>query len=233
MIDETLFYDICQYDYYIIASDLLNDKNIDVNLQYDRNEYSKLRIWYSIESDLEPAKFRCSKTTLYRAIEKENVEIVKLLLSCDNINTNEICQYATSEDNWLVEKRPLFLAVENNNIEIVKLLLSNKDIKVNFINTDEYENGGGEVYFYKYTALYESVEQENIEIIKLLLSNKNTDVNALNRKLIDYEGGGGKNEGKWDRTALFRAIDKENIEIVNLLLENKGIDLDIINSLFP
>lgn len=108
LIDETLFYDICQHDYYIIASDFLNDNKIDVNLQYGRNEYSKLRIWYSINIDLEPAKFRCSKTTLYREIEKENIEIVKLLLSCDNINLNKICKYVTCGDDWLVEKTPLF-----------------------------------------------------------------------------------------------------------------------------
>ncbi|KAK8843546.1 hypothetical protein M9Y10_024602 [Tritrichomonas musculus] len=230
MIDESLFYDVCQFDYYIIASDLLNNKNIDINQEYNRYEYSKIRIWYSICSNPKPEKIRCSKTALFRAVQKENIEIVKLLLSFDKINVNTICSYEYHDlEEWWVERTSLFLAIENNNIEIIKLLLSIEDINVNIINTDDYCDGGGCEYYYKYTALYESVEQENIEIIKLLLSNKNINVNAPSRKFVDFEGGGEPGEGKWDRSALFRAIDKENIEIVNLLLENEGIDIDAIS----
>ena len=166
---------------------------------------------------------------MFRAVEKENIEIIKLLLACnDDINVNAINKSSSELCNS--EKTALFAAVEKENIEIIKLLLQNDKIDVNIVNNIDYTTGGGDMSYWYYTAIYESFERENIEIVKLLLANANIDVNSDNEKHEDHQGGGDPNEGKFLKTLLYRAIEKENIEIVKLLLTFEEIDIDIISS---
>ena len=75
------------------------------------------------------------------AIEKENIEIINLLLTKDNIDVNipyilnqfyikfKIISF-NSIRNRIQEKTPLHLAVEKNYIKIIKILLAHKNIDV-------------------------------------------------------------------------------------------------------
>lgn len=78
------------------------------------------------------------KTALYIAIEKGNIEIVKLLLKNEKIDvniSNRIKWHESGTDNCnQYEKTALFLAIEKENIEIIELLLSNNKIDVNITN---------------------------------------------------------------------------------------------------
>ena len=90
------------------------------------------------------------KTPLYIAVEKENIDIVKLLLMNDEIDVNltnksfynfqendyikelvdEYDHYQKFDNNITAEKTSLYRAIEIGNIEIVKLLLMNRKIDV-------------------------------------------------------------------------------------------------------
>ena len=59
------------------------------------------------------------------AVEKENLKIIKLLLSNDKIDVNIINK--SNND----EKSTLHLAVQNKNIDIIRFLLSFKNIDFN------------------------------------------------------------------------------------------------------
>lgn len=125
---------------------------------------------------------------MYLTIEKENIEIVKLLLNNDkidiNINNREIEAHNSVTATirkiaMLKEKTALFLAVEKENIEIIKLLLNKENLLINEYN--------GEWFL---TALHLAAQKSNIEIVKLLLSrkdiNKNIKQGFSNKKPIDY-----------------------------------------------
>ncbi len=140
------------------------------------------------------------KTALYLAVENENIEIVKILLSHKDVDVNILNEsnaeytrgrsdeYFSYTDYKTKNKKrtALYLAVLKENTEIIKLLLENKRIDVNVINTSTFDTAWdkGDVYFTEYkkerTALYLAVQKRNIEIINLLLSNNNIDVNILN-----------------------------------------------------
>lgn len=72
------------------------------------------------------------------AIEKENIEIVKLLMSHNKFDVNFPYMYL-GEDS-IEEKPPLYFAVEKGNIEIVKLLMSNDKLDVNIPYINDKEN---------------------------------------------------------------------------------------------
>ena len=102
------------------------------------------------------------KPPLFIAIENENIEIIKLLLSCKKIDVNEFGYHLSQIDDYKSldnlfqtdcienifkyeeeEKTLLCLAIEKENTEIVKLLLSNRYIDVNikyFITIKQYNN---------------------------------------------------------------------------------------------
>ena len=65
------------------------------------------------------------KTALYLAVEKENIKIIKLLLSNNKIDVNIINK--SNKD----EKSALHLAVQKESVEITKSLLSFKNIDIN------------------------------------------------------------------------------------------------------
>ena len=83
------------------------------------------------------------KTALFCAIEKVNLDIVKLLLAIDNINVNiEITRtekkideqhpwIRNDKENVVTKRTPLHFAVKRRYAEITKLLLNNKSIDIN------------------------------------------------------------------------------------------------------
>lgn len=76
------------------------------------------------------------------AIEKNDISIVKLLLSNKNLDINskkiELSQYYGEKIEillyWIYELTALNIAVGYSNIEIIKLLLANDKIHINAIS---------------------------------------------------------------------------------------------------
>lgn len=65
------------------------------------------------------------KTALYEAVRRDNIKIVKLLLTKEKIDINI--------QNYL-KNTSLHLAAKKENIEIVRILLHHKRIKINIKN---------------------------------------------------------------------------------------------------
>lgn len=115
---------------------------------------------------------------LYFALEFENTEIIKLLLSSDRIDINYQKQYYNDDE---YQGPLLYEVVNNKNIEIVKLFLECDRVNVNdfcIIKTK------GKVK--KRTALHLAVKIGNIQIIKLLLNHKRINIDEVDENDFDY-----------------------------------------------
>ena len=147
---------------------LLSSKNIDLSSTYKHKYYEEvekepiirtLRNLFSFKADTVQNRFSklsaamyhlclkymyITKTALNIAVEKNNTEIVKLLLLNPNTNVEDTykCTYFTSNKesieifepllycfSWTSKKTSLNIAVQNANIDIVKLLLEKSNIK--------------------------------------------------------------------------------------------------------
>ena len=137
------------------------DTNI-VNKELDKkDEYNEIMI---------------EKTSLIAAIEKQNIEIVKLLLTNPDIDIN----YIILKTDYLlkISKPTLYCAISTKINEIIKLLLSRSNVDVNERKIKQKINNN--VIEKEMSLLYKAVVTENIEAVKLLLSHQNIDVNFLN-----------------------------------------------------
>lgn len=223
--------------YVEIVHSLLSKSNIDINYEsfYDIEKY-----YHRIRNSLRWHD-TYKKTALFLAVEKENYEIVKLLLSNKNVDVNCLCSFEYDPEHHIKEeKTPLLMAVSKQNIEIVDLLLANNKIDVNFVENyiDSYFVIENETYCeYKdeklNTALSIAIQNQNIEITKLLLQ-KNID---MDRKLIYKNTKDNEENSRYvnqiidEKTYLEIAIENDNLEIVNLLLNNNNkIDINLISS---
>lgn len=160
-------------------------------------------------------------TILHEAVNKDNIEMVKLLVE-NGVDVNKENEYSYT---------PLHLAVEKNNIEIVRFLVENK---ANVNSENEYSS----------TPLHLAVSKNNIEMVRLLVEN-GADVNKENensntplhlavdkdniemvRFLVENKADINK-QNKYKDTPLLRAVYRDNknmikngIEIVKFLLES-------------
>lgn len=167
---------------------------------------------------------------MQKAVESQNIEMVKCLLKSPTIDPNILCTYNKNKINYTAA--PLHAAVENENIEIVKLLLLNEKINVNLVLKIEKESFGE----YKYnegTALHIAIEKTNSEIVKILLQNKNIDVNIpyhsyYKFRETDYSCSE-TDDAEYHEPTLIHALSRNNLEIIKLLLEHKELN---INSCF-
>ena len=207
LIDLSSFHDLCRYDYFEIVEILLKDKKIDVNSIKD------------------------NKTALMIAIENENLELIRLLISNKDINVNASCEHIIKyddyyfQDSYPEEITPLYLAVDKENIEIIQLLLTNEKIDVNRINKIvSYDN--------KVTEKNEEDEDEEED---------NSDYDFSPHDIEDhfYEPINNRNEYKdpeltivksEQKTSFYLAIEKGNIEIIHLFTKNNDIDFNIVNT---
>lgn len=84
LIDNRSFFNLCRYDYCLFVGQLIKQKNIDVN--------------EAIENDIEYGyhhTYTETKTILHVAIEKGNINMIKLLLTNENIDVNSKKKYVT------------------------------------------------------------------------------------------------------------------------------------------
>ena len=225
-----------------IVHSLLSKSNIDINCE---SSYDIFKYFHRIRNSLR-WNDKYKKTALFLAVEKENFEIVKLLLSNENVDVNCSCSFEYDPEHHIKEEQtPLLMAVSKQNIEIIGLLLSNNKIDVNCVGNyiDNYIGYENETHYEcsdekLITALSIAIQNQNIEIIKLLLQ-KNIDMdkkltytNSKGKICLNKENGQNVNQIIDEKTYLEIAIENENLEIVNLLLNNNNnkIDINLISS---
>lgn len=141
---------------------------------------------YKVDPNIEN---RCNNPVLLNnAVNKENIEIVKLLLSCEKVDvnkTNQSNKWKLFKQKLFTEETALFLAILRKNVEIVNLLLSCESIDVN-LPINRYDYIGGDLV-QELSILDLAIYKKNIEIIKSLISCERIDVNFLSKSLDDRE----------------------------------------------
>ena len=92
LINKSSFGALCKYDYGMLVKILLQSKYIDVN---ETIEILKTKKFHKISSNFVNNILNSifNKTALHLAVEKDNVDIVKLLLSYDKLDTNSLKVY--------------------------------------------------------------------------------------------------------------------------------------------
>ena len=255
LINTNSLFTLCQNDYYIFASTIIQEnKDIDINFHQSK-EYFDDDFHVKIE-----------KTLLYCAIENSNLDIVQLLIEHENIDINKKSLIKLNEENMITplhaaiengnikivksiidhkdidinmrsmveneERTPLYFAIRKNNIEIIQLLMAKEDIDINLKSLDYYEvlDETSYIYYTQMTPLHQAISYKNMEIIKILLGHKNIDVNAITSKKIIYFYDFHEDDSNIyciDTTPLIEAIFHNQIEIIKLLLDRKDIDVNI------
>lgn len=196
-----------------------------------------------------------NRTPLNIAVDKENIEIVKLLFNNKNNDINIKCFIKLSfrEEK---EMTALHIAVMKENSDIVKLLLKNNKIDVN-IKAKINSMWGNQDNIWKKTALHMAIENNNHEIFYLLLENNSIDIN-INEALKIYCGSyfgfqhindiirrigeeefeknkaiekkkiKEKHQYINEKTTLHLAVENNNIDFVKSILNKQIIDVNAI-----
>ena len=102
---------------------LLENGNLEINFVNRYREYYYPDQMYGYFDEIKNISY--AETALYAAVDKEMIDIVKLLLSFNKININ----YINKEGNQAITS--LHKAVQKNYLEIVEILLANKNIDIN------------------------------------------------------------------------------------------------------
>lgn len=200
---------------------LLAQKKIDVNkkssLKYDKkldgfdyDEDNQGNEEEEQKDDNERDKYvRSKKTSLHLAVEKGNIEIVKLLLNHCKIDVNCREKYVLIKPLLKIytQKTALQIAIEKKRIDIVEMLLEKRSISINEripykFDKDpktcpKYDEDGNEIYDKSEgkhidslkTPLHVAVLVGCVDIIKLLLNQKYIDCNiddGQGKLPIDY-----------------------------------------------
>ena len=180
---------------YSFAEKLIKQPNIDVNFKANFDESTSIFDFFEVHH------FDVFYTPLQLAVELENIEIIKLLLSHPKILLNEIEKYLTytkldyygSCNHKIVEQSVLHRSIQKNNLEIIKLLLDQPELDVNIFAVFTF-NPGNSFYGFsskevestntvvKKTALHLAYQTNDQNIIQLLLSRKDIDVDALDEE---------------------------------------------------
>lgn len=205
--NETLLSSAVQNKNIEIVKLLLSKFNININAIVEANV---IRI---NKSGRGKNLVKIKRTALCIAIENNDIDITKALLSYPNINVN-IASIETSA-KFTTEETPLFIAVHNNCIDIAKLLLANPRINVNAKSTMISQK-----YKIEIPLLYRAVEIKSIDIVKLLLSNPNIFINDTFNKEYEYKNTISK------KTAIQLAIEMDQSKIAQVLLSNPNIDVN-------
>lgn len=161
------------------------------------------------ESYLDINYVKDNRRLLSFAIEKNDIKLIKFLLSNPKINPNyiQIIRKNNSDRGETIDEdmTELSKAIENKNIELIKLLMKCPNIDPNIKLFISIFNKNGTRYE-ALSALSMAIEMESIEIINILLSNEKTLPNANGELLL--------------------AIKKDNDEILKLLINDQRTDLN-------
>ena len=137
-------------------------------------------------------------TLLSLAIEYNDLETIKLLLSHTEIDPNKEAKYGMDRET------PLITAIYAGNSEAIKLLLGHEKID---------PNKETKQMMHRETPLIKAIHAGNSEAIKLLLGHEKIDPNKETKYI---------NTGY---TPFYWAINKVNSEATKCLLENEKVDL--------
>ncbi|KAK8847051.1 hypothetical protein M9Y10_019626 [Tritrichomonas musculus] len=112
-------------------------------------------------------------SALHIAIEKENIDIVKLLLKKPEIDVNQQC--IRYHYNYKVKETltPLHIAIEKENCEIVELLLQNPNIDVNKRSVLITAN-----FFVMKTPINQAINLGNAKLVDVLSRHPKININA-------------------------------------------------------
>ena len=157
-------------------------------------------------------------TPLQLAVEKENKEIIQILLETKKIDINENGYKRSYANRGLLinksTKSALNMAIEKNNFDITQMLLSYDGIDVNSFAI-YFKRDNNILLLYEKTPLFIAIENENIKIIELLLENnkikKNIELNITKHIFGD------KNHTYEKTNVLELANKKGNASIINIL----------------
>lgn len=200
--------------------------------------YCFIKIEEFNEDDLTYKK-ETNKAILHCAIKQENIDILKFLLSRNDIDIN--IKLSCDGSHYKEEKTALIMAIKKNNFQMVELLLQHPKIDINtkLIFISEYNDDDDECYddyddftnlkYVETPALNLAVRKENLRIVQLLLSKNDIDVNSKNISIIyekDINDDFNIQTERLEYTALNNAILNKNIEIIKLLLSRNDIDVN-------
>ena len=145
------------------------DNNKSINLTneqifklFDECNYNMINNIISNKNGFDINMIINGRTLLFRACEKNNKEVIQLLL----LNAATDVNKATADFHW---QTPLFRAcLIYGNPEVVRLLLAHDNINVNQAETKHGE-----------TSLYKACECGYEAVVRLLLAHPETDVNQV------------------------------------------------------
>ena len=112
------------------------------------------------------------------AINNDNIEMVKLLLSSDRI---DVIHHVYGID-YEYEIPLIYRAVSNRNIEIIQLFLSYEKVDVNA----SYIEKEKEKIVSKETALHYAVHVKDVQIVRLLLNHDKININEVDNQGFNF-----------------------------------------------
>ncbi|KAM0255607.1 hypothetical protein ACHAQJ_005612 [Trichoderma viride] len=169
-------------------------------------------------------------TALQYAFRMHGIEIVELLLSCENVLVDVKCnkgctalmlaaikkQFPSLVELLLARgadpdvrnnrgESPLWYAVNYGNDRVLRMLIDTGKVNVNLLPTATKS----------LPPLISAVYYRRLEVFKILLSHPDIDVNIAS-----------KNDTRRDQTAISVAAEFRNMDMVRMLLENPNTDPD-------
>lgn len=186
----------------------------EIEIEENENEEKDILIYENI--------VREEETPLCLAVNKNNIEIITLLLSRPELDVNgksveEICQFLPTS----IIPSPSLLKLAKTFIESPESLFQSKEkLKKTFEFVEKYETN----------ALHKSIYNNSIEIARILLSHQCIDVNykRIKSAFIKSEIGLFAYFENEEFTPLYSAIDYgDRNEFVKLLLSHPEININI------
>lgn len=206
-----------------VVKDLLGCFDISDATKDSRRKKKRPRL----DALTDPYKF----DLLNAAVNKKNVEMVKLLLA-KNFKVSDADEHAISSNS------PLHAAIKTGNTELIEVLLKHKSANANVRNNENQNTllfeavrrGNVDVVklILKYgavvnasnnsgTALHEAIRKQNVEVVKILLKNGAD----ANEKLECYKASSVQEAIKTKNTKLFQLVLSSGAKISHSSLEGK------------
>ncbi|KAK8852941.1 hypothetical protein M9Y10_017936 [Tritrichomonas musculus] len=165
---------------------LLDKDNLKIN------DYVTINFTDYSEEDEEKRKKSRESTSLHVAVRKENLEMVNLLLSRDDIDVNipektfvlletVVNALYTSKSNKLISEKPaLAVALEVKNSDIAQLLLEQPEININ-AKSLQYNPSSDEVVS-ETPIIHTALSTLNLDVFEILIQNSGLDLEATDEE---------------------------------------------------